>query len=748
MYGSLYFQIASLAYILLLVFIFFSKKRLKTVENKIYSYLIVINLIGVILDILSTYIAIVDVNYPLLNIISKFYLMYLILFLLTFTAYALILSKFDIDETKRYQRFVKIKNIIILVFVVLCLLILYLPLSNYSKDGIVYTYGLCAQVTYMIAFFCILIWLLCIIKYRKNFINKKAIPLLTIILLGTLSAFIQSMVPGLLLITSVFVYSTIIMYFTIENPDLKMIEELNAAKDTAEKANNAKTDFLSNMSHEIRTPLNAIVGFSQGLLEEDLPPSAKEEVEDIINASQSLLQIVNGILDISKIEANKLEIVNTEYSFKKVFDELVTLTKGRIGDKPLEFRYNYDHSIPPVLYGDHVRIKQIILNLLTNAVKYTKQGYVDFNISSVCNGDVCRLIISVEDSGIGIKKENIDKLFNKFERFDLEKNITIEGTGLGLAITKKLVELMNGQIVVQSKYGEGSKFTAAIDQRIIPKTLEELSEDLSSNEDTSTFVGCGNKILVVDDNMINLKVAARLLKTYNVDVELVTSGKECINKILEGNMYELILLDDMMPHMTGVETLKNLQKIIGFNIPTVALTANAISGMREKYLENGFDDYLSKPIDKVELEKVLKKFLNGTTANISSDEKLETLSQSSTYDKEILISNGVDIDKSLELLGDMDTFNETLKDFLNESVNRLKQIAEYKNNGDMPNYAILVHAMKSDSKYLGFTKLAELSFNHEMASKGNDKKYVDDNYEELMNEANRIISLIKKYFGE
>lgn len=748
MYDSLYFQIASLAYILLLVFIFFSKKRLKTVENKIYSYLIVINLIGVILDILSTYIAIVDVNYPLLNIISKFYLMYLILFLLTFTAYALILSKNDIDESKRYQRFVKIKNVIILVFVVLCLLILYLPLSNYSKDGIVYTYGLCAQVTYIIAFFCILIWLLCIIKYRKNFINKKAIPLLTIILLGTLSAFIQSTVPGLLLITSVFVYSTIIMYFTIENPDMKMIEELNAAKDTAEKANNAKTDFLSNMSHEIRTPLNAIVGFSQGLLEEDLPQSSKEEVEDIINASQSLLQIVNGILDISKIEANKLEIVNTEYSFEKVFDELVILTKGRIGDKPLEFRYNYDHSIPPVLYGDYIRVKQIVLNLLTNAVKYTKEGYVDFNISSVCNGDVCRLIISVEDSGIGIKKENIDKLFNKFERFDLEKNITIEGTGLGLAITKKLVELMNGKIVVQSKYGSGSKFTAAIDQRIVPKSLEELKAEESSNEDTSIFVGCGNKILVVDDNMINLKVAARLLKTYNVDVELVTSGKACINKILEGTKYELILLDDMMPNMSGVETLKNLKKIIGFDIPTVALTANAISGMREKYLENGFNDYLSKPIDKAELEKVLKKFLNGTTANISSDEKLETSSQSSTYDKELLISNGVDIDKSLELLGDMDTFNETLKDFLNESMNRLQQIEEYKNTGDMPNYAILVHAMKSDSKYLGFTKLAELSFNHEMASKGNDKKYVDENYEELMNEANRIITLIRKYFGE
>lgn len=741
MIGSLSILVCSLFYSMLTMGTFFSKKRVNSIENRIFSAIIIVNCFGLLLDISSVSLALLGNTTIIFDLVNKVYITYLLTWLTLFTFYTIVVS-----FNKIYYN--KIKKIFIAIYIISLLTIILLPLYSNVSNSAFYTYGPSANFMYGVSGILVMLILGSLAYNIKNIKSKKFFPIITYIIVGGTATLIQATNPSVLVITSMETFITIFMYFTIENPDMKMIEELNAAKDTAEKANNAKTDFLSNMSHEIRTPLNAIVGFSQGLLEEDLPLSAKEEVEDIINASQSLLQIVNGILDISKIEANKLEIVNAEYSFEKVFDELVILTKGRIGDKPLEFRYNYDHSIPPVLYGDYIRVKQIVLNLLTNAVKYTKEGYVDFNISSVCNGDVCRLIISVEDSGIGIKKENIDKLFNKFERFDLEKNITIEGTGLGLAITKKLVELMNGKIVVQSKYGSGSKFTAAIDQRIVPKSLEELKAEESSNEDTSIFVGCGNKILVVDDNMINLKVAARLLKTYNVDVELVTSGKACINKILEGTKYELILLDDMMPNMSGVETLKNLQKIIGFNIPTVALTANAISGMREKYLENGFDDYLSKPIDKVELEKVLKKFLNGTTTNISSDEKLETLSQSSTYDKEILISNGVDIDKSLELLGDMDTFNETLKDFLNESVNRLKQIAEYKNNGDMPNYAILVHAMKSDSKYLGFTKLAELSFNHEMASKGNDKKYVDDNYEELMNEANRIISLIRKYFGE
>ncbi|MEG1150407.1 MAG: ATP-binding protein, partial [Bacilli bacterium] len=366
-------------------------------------------------------------------------------------------------------------------------------------------------------------------------------------------------------------------------------------------------DFLSNMSHEIRTPLNAIVGFSNLLLDDkSVNDSAKDEIKDIIMASDNLLEIVNGILDISKIEANKLEIINTEYSFKKIVNDLIILTKGRLGDKPLEFRTHIDESIPPVLYGDYSRVKQICVNILTNAVKYTKEGFIDFTISSVMKDNVVRLIISVEDSGIGIKEGNIDKLFNKFERLDLNDNITIEGTGLGLAITKKLVDLMHGKIVVQSVYGKGSKFTVALDQKIVKNPSKNLEYETKKLE----TVKVKNKIvLLVDDNLINLKVAERLLDAYSITTESVSSGYLCIDLIKEGKKYDLILLDDMMPKLSGVETLKKLKNIDGFNTPTVALTANALTGMKEKYLNDGFNDYLAKPIDKVELNKIINKYL-------------------------------------------------------------------------------------------------------------------------------------------
>lgn len=602
------FSICSFIFVLMFIIFYFSKERLNTLDTKMYSCILVTNIIGIMIDVFGYFIFKIYGSGSFISIlISKFYLVYYFLWAYFFLLYIFVISFREKTEYLFQKKFTKPS--IILTSIIISLIVLIMPIQITYEDNVAYSSGLSVNMVYGLCFIMVGIMLYCLLRNLKKISTKEYIPLLTFMVLSTFCMIIQKTYPEITLMLMCHSIVTSLMYFTIENPDVKMVKELEVAKHEAEKANHAKSEFLSSMSHELRTPLNAIVCFSE-LLEskEGLDSESKDFARDIVSASHNLLDLVNGVLDISKIEAGKMELINKEYNSFELFNSLSTMVIPRIGDKPIDFKTVIASDIPPVLKGDTGKLKQIILNLLTNAVKYTDKGFIKYRVECINDykNNQTKLIITVTDTGRGIKKEDIDRLFKKFERLEEDRNTSIEGTGLGLAITESLAELMGGKITVISDYGKGSTFKFVVVEEIVNK-----ESNLVVNEQTTlnyeTFEG--KKVLVVDDSKLNLKVAENVLKNFKVSTETVTSGLECLSCV-KSKKYDIIFMDIMMPNMSGVEVLKKLREE-KVNIPVIALTADAIEGQEEKYISEGFDGYLSKPIDKTKLKVILNKYLKG-----------------------------------------------------------------------------------------------------------------------------------------
>ena len=711
------------------------------------------------------------------------------------------------------------------------------------------------------------------------------------------------------------------LYFIIENPDIHLAREIEGLKENIDKSNKSKTDFLSNMSHEIRTPMNAIIGFSDSLLNSPKfdENTARNDIQSIATAGTNLVDIINNILDISKIESGNDTLDNKECSIAKIVKELGSIIESRIGNNPVKLYIELDEQIPSKVYGDSTKIYQILLNITNNAVKYTEVGKIKLSVVPEKTGNDAVLL--------HIKKEDFDKIFEKFSRLDSAVSKEIEGTGLGLVITKKFVDLMGGKIWFTSEFEVGTTFYVDLPLKVIdPTPIGSVTQDTSVQR-VRNFLDCSDfTALVVDDSRLNLKVAERLLKKYNFNVDVAQSGKDCIYKYKYGNHYDIIFLDHMMPEMDGIETARILRRLDDYETPPIiALTANAMNGMEEKYLSEGFDYYLPMPINTQELDKIIHRFFENKTVTlvgdnvkthhenvsvvpedkvdkqvdrpskvveeikhidietvkphqdnevktessavveekpvevkeevksvveveekvetpvvaekpevkeetkeegnadakeetkveeksvetvseaeaktekktdavtesevkeeIKTEEKPEVKEETKVEEKSVetvseaeakpestesssddvstdtveiatdksddamlayLKEHGVNMDNSLELLGDMEMYNMTMGDFIADVEAKWDRINQFKEASDMPNYAIEVHSLKSDCKYLGFMDLADISYQHELKSKENDVNFVNEHFDELVNEYNKVIKFVKTYIA-
>ena len=588
-----FFIFNALVYIILLMFIYFSKRRYKSKENKIYSILIITSFIGVLLELGCR------LTVPLLNeipkttfLITKLYLVYLLTWVTLLSLYTFIIVN------NPQSKFKHTKISIIITYIINIIIIFYLPINYYNDGELIYTYGLSVYWVYIISFVYIIISIINILLSKTNLKDKKLIPIIAFIIIGTITTIIQLINPGMLLATSMETFVTVLMYFTIENPDMKMLEEVNKAKKISDNANQEKSMFLFNMTKEIRNISRNIDDHADNILSE----VSKEET-NIENVGDNAREIkydiskfntmTNDILDISNIDASNIKIYNTKFNIKLIIKGLVSIYKEKCQEKGLEFRTDIASDIPEYLYGDSINLKKVMITLLDNAIKYTNNGYVELSVNFVKKLDICRLIISIEDSGIGIKTEELDTIFYK-KKEELNRN----NLKNNLYTAKKIITMMEGTIIANSDYNKGTTMKIVLDVKIVP-TKENVYIKEYDNK----------KILLVDDSETCEKIIKKILRGSNITIERTEYGKYCLDKIRSKEKYDLILIKDELKPLDGYTIMTKLQEIRNFNIPCILLTKNTNVEYDDSYQKYGFKDYIIKSNDKNKILNTLDKYL-------------------------------------------------------------------------------------------------------------------------------------------
>ncbi len=581
-------QITSLIYIVLLNFFYFSRSRVSNIENEIYKYLLVLNVLGLTIGLCCFYsVSHMDIMPAILNtIITKSLLVYYLLFISIYTIYVFAISyKNDSEDKKQLKKYYqKIKNYCLIGFVICSIIVCSLPMKYYSDERYVYSYGAATDCLAIMLVIVMTIWIIVLIRKYKNIKINKYAPIILFIILAGVAGVVQKIYPHILLTTPIETLVIFLMYFTIENPDMRLLEEAHRSKEISDSANEEKTLFVYNMTQEIRNITDKINNDADAILESKELDEIHDSARDIKAKTSEFTSMTNDILDVGTIDASNLKTYENKYSVKNIIKQMVNVYSDICKNKELKFRTNIDHDIPDMLYGDGINLKEVLNTILSNSTKYTSSGYVEFNVNTIIKNDICRLIFTIEDSGPGIKSEDINK-------------IKVDDKSLSKA--NKLITIMNGTMLISSDYGVGTKVKVILDQKIAETEQTEASKYESVFENIS--------ILSVDDSESGLKIIEKLLKGTNIKLDLATTGKECIDMIKIGK-YDLILLDEALTQISGIELMQKIKEIRNFDTPVIFLTKDNSYEYNEEYLKLGFTDYILKPLKKEELLAKIDKY--------------------------------------------------------------------------------------------------------------------------------------------